>query len=384
MNWKRSLTFMKHALLIAVVFTTFGIISCSDDDEKGPTVYDGTVLELINDSKYKQSATVTDDKALDSLAKYVNLYPELTAALSGSTEITFFAPSNKAFKALIATSGFPSNIALISPDLIKNVLSYHIVNGKKMKADLTSGLTLNSNYTDPLSPGAPQVITVNANGTLKGAPNATNTDINIDLADQQASNGVVHIVESVMIPPSTGAVLVPILGTMAGTILLGKDFTYLASLVMKADVGFTETSDEKKIVTLLAMPTSVNPGGSTFFAPPNAVITAAAGGSANVSAFLNSFDAAEARGLLLNHLIVGTQYVVTASAGSTTISNGADANAASGTTLTFLTGLPVSTNNPYGIVVTPNPDDTGTYAPIVQKDLVHNNGIIQVIAGIIM
>jgi uncharacterized surface protein with fasciclin (FAS1) repeats len=387
MNLKRFLNFMKHALLTVMVLTTIGITSCDDDDgDDGPKVYDGTVLQLISDSKYKESSTVTDDKALDSLAKYINLYPELTAMLSGSADVTLFAPSNKAFKNLLATPGFPANISLISPDVIENVLAYHIVNGEERKADLTAGTTLSTNFTDPMAPGAAQIITVNTNGTLKAAPNATNTDIDIVVADNLANNGVVHIVESVMIPPSTGAVLVPILGTMAGTVLLGKDFTYLASLVMKADAGFAEGANlnQKKIVTLLALPTSANPNGSTFFAIPNAVITAIAGGSANVQAFLDGFDATEARALLLNHYVAGTKFVVTASGGSTTITNDATTDAVSGTDLTFKTGLPTSANNPYGVIVTVDPANTSKYAPIVVKDVSHSNGIIQVIAGMLM
>jgi len=243
---KNPFSILRYTAVLMLVASLLIVSGCNDDDkEPAPTM---NISEILASSDYKQSATVSSDVALDSLNKLINIYPELKAIVTGSTQYTLFAPSNKAFINLLATPGFPQNIAQISPDLIKGVLSYHFVAGTKLKADLTAGSTLTSLFTDPNAPAAAQTITVNSNGTLKAAPNATNVDIDIVKADIKATNGVIHITESVMIPPSTGAVLVPILGTMAGTVLLGKDFTYLAQLGLKADAGFTEganLSDKK-------------------------------------------------------------------------------------------------------------------------------------------
>jgi uncharacterized surface protein with fasciclin (FAS1) repeats len=394
MNLKRFLNFMKHALLIAMVLTTIGITSCDDDDGGGgPKIFNGTVLALMSDSKYKESATVLDTEALDSLAKYVNMFPELQALLSGSADVTLFAPSNKAFKNLLATPGFPANINLVSPDIIKSVLAYHIVNGVNLKADLSAGEELSTNFTDPLSPSAAQKITVNSNGTLKAAPNATNTDIDIVVADQQAENGVLHIVESVMIPPSTGAVLVPILGKVAGTILLGKDFTNLAKVIMAADAAHTEdlAGGDFDIVTMLAMPISTggavtdNAQGITFIAPPNSVQGTPVFSETVMNNLLALSD--KGRSIILNHLIFSGQYTVADAPANnplniTKFSNGANIVPASDKTITVSVSSP-STQNPYGVALSNTPGTPETFRPIVVKDLAHSNGVVQVYAGVL-
>jgi uncharacterized surface protein with fasciclin (FAS1) repeats len=382
MNLKRFLTLLQSTLLVLVSVVTLSLTGCDGDDDNGPVVYDGSVLALINSDQYKQSSTVTADKALDSLAKYVNLYPELIAKLDGSADVTLFAPSNQAFINLIATPGFPTNIKLISPAIIESVLSYHIVEGKKMKADLSSGTVLETEFTDPLSPSAPQKITVNSNGTLVAAPNATNTDIDIVSSDILAKNGVVHIVESVMIPPSTGAVLVPILGKVAGTILLGKDFTNLAKVIMAADAGFTENpgTGQFKVSTWLAMPisngttTTANVSGITFFAPPNAVLGTPVLTEATANALIASDD--KGRSFLLNHLVVDDQYQIADFAdGVSTLTP------VSGKTIYVNKGT-ASTNNPLGVALSnTSPPTAETFRPIVQGDIAHSNGVLHVFAG---
>ena len=381
MNSKKFLNPFKSALLMLVAAIALSLTSCDNGDD-GPNVYNGSVLDLISSDQYKQSASVTADKALDSLVKYVSLYPDLVAKLDGSSDVTLFAPSNQAFINLIATPGFPSNIKLISPAIIQAVLSYHIVDGKKTKADLTSGTTLQSNFTDPSSPSAPQTITVNSNGTLIAAPNATNTDIDIVSSDNLANNGVVHIVESVMIPPSTGAVLVPILGKVAGTILLGKDFTNLAKVIIAADAAFTENAAnlQFKVSTWLAMPisnattTTANVNGITFFAPPNSVLGTPVLTEATANALIASED--KGRSFLLNHLIVSDQVEIA------DIEDGlSQLTPLSGKTITVSKGTP-SASNPLGVALSNgNPPTEASFRPIVQGDIAHSNGVLHVFAG---
>ena len=386
MNLTRFLSFTKYTLLVAVVFFTAFFISSCDNDDDGPKVFNGTTVQLISDARFKQSATVTSDIALDSLVKYLTTYPELTTALSG-TEVTLFAPSNDAFISLLATPGFPADIRQISPDLIKGVLSYHIVASKKLKTDLTSGTVLTSLFTDPLSPAAAQTITINADGTLKTG--STDQAIQIKKADNLATNGVVHVTNKVLIPPSTGAVLTPILGTMAGTVLLGKDFTLLARLIARADAGYTENAGagQLKVSSHLARPVAGTFAGATFFATPNAVFEAAAGGAANANAFIDNFTpggTGTARAVLLNHYVMG-KYVVTASSGSTTFTNAMTIEPLTGPTktITVLTGQTVSAQNPYGVVLSNTPGTPSSFRPIVSKDLAHSNGIVQVYGGIL-
>jgi uncharacterized surface protein with fasciclin (FAS1) repeats len=395
---------MRYAAALALVGGLFVVSSCDEPDPAGPTL---NIMDLISSDTYKQSANVPADKALDTLVYYLERNPDLVTKLESSTEFTFFAPSNAAFASLKATAGFPTNpdvLKLINPALIAGVLSYHIVEGENMKAELTSGTVLDTEFTDPLAPTAPQQITVNADGTLKGSTLSANTAIDIVTPDGDATNGVVHVIESVIIPPSTGAVLVPILGKVAGTVVLSKDFTNLVKVIMAADQAFTEspTTGQFKIITWLAMPIStpnaatLNPNGITFFAPPNAA------GSTPIftETAANGLIAAGAdacRNFLLNHIVVaqaGTaqtsgQYTVAAAPANNPnmivqFANAQTITPLRGQTKTIYVSVgAASATNPNGVAVTnvlPTPAPTD-FRPILLKDVPGNNGYLQAIGG---
>jgi uncharacterized surface protein with fasciclin (FAS1) repeats len=364
MNVKRFLSYLTRAAMVAVAVLTIGISGCDDDD--GPTVYNGTTLELLADARFQQASGASADEALDSLNKYLALNPSLTALLQSSAEVTLFAPSNTAFVNLLATPGFPANIADINPEIIAGVLAYHIVTGKYTKSELSAGTELTTNY-----PGAStDKIIVNADGTLKTG--STNQAIQMTKADNLANNGVIHVVQSVMIPQSVGASLTPILGTMAGTVLLGADFTMLADLIAKADANFTETGSAFKITTMLANPNA----NATFIAPPDAVLQTVAG-------TVNSLTAEQARAVLLNHYLPG-KYVVTATSGATTITNGMTIVPASGASKTVVAITGNANMSPYGVGLSNTPGTPTSFRPIVVKDLAHSNGYIQVFAGLLL
>jgi hypothetical protein len=179
---------------------------------------------------------------------------------------------------------------------------------------------------------------------------------------------------------------------MAGTILLGKDFTLLARLIARADAGYVENAGagQLKIASHLARPTSSTFSGATFFAPPNAVITAAASaaGAPNATAFVDSFTtggSGTARAILLNHYVIG-KYVVTATAGATTFastsSNNPPLSPLSGKAITVVVGSP-STQNPFGVAISNTPSVQTSFRPIVSKDVSHTNGFVQVFGGIL-
>ncbi len=369
---KKLFSILRYTSIVALVASLFIMSGCGDDEEPAPTQ---TISELISSDAYKQASGVDKSLALDSSAKYINKYPDLAALMTGTTPYTLFAPSNEAFVNLLATPGFPSNINSINPDIIKGVLSYHFVATQKLSAELTAGSELSTLYTDAKTTTV-QKIVVNADLTLKTG--STNQAIKINAADKKATNGVVHVVQSVMIPPSVGATLTPILGTMAGTILLGKDFTQLAKIITAADGIFTETATAKKITTYLAMPSANYPGGKggTFFASPNAVLT-----DATVTALTSAAD--KGRLLLLNHLVAGkygvaagTDITVMATTGQTIIPF-------STKTITVIKATAGATN-PFGVIVTTGAaTDQTKYAPIFSKDIAHSNGIIQVIGGLL-
>jgi uncharacterized surface protein with fasciclin (FAS1) repeats len=111
----------------------------------------------------------------------------LTGTLSGKGPFTLFAPSNEAFakldKALLAALLDPKNI-----DKLTEVLTYHVAAGIVKSTDLTN---------------AEQIKTVEGEKVTVSITNG-NIDINnaqVIIPDIAATNGVVHIIDAVLIPP---------------------------------------------------------------------------------------------------------------------------------------------------------------------------------------
>ncbi len=112
---------------------------------------------------------------------------DLVEVLKGSGPFTVFAPTNEAFAKLPA--GTVEN--LLKPenkDKLVAVLTYHVLPGKVMAKDLKSGQKIKTAQGSE--------ITI----TLKDGRASVN-DANVTAADIQADNGVVHIIDTVILPP---------------------------------------------------------------------------------------------------------------------------------------------------------------------------------------
>jgi transforming growth factor-beta-induced protein len=108
----------------------------------------------------------------------------LAETLSGPGPFTVFAPTDAAFQALFTQLGV-SGIADLTAEQLTRILLYHVVSGNVRSSDLTAGdvSTLNGTIAITLSP-SPAI-----NGTT-----------NIIATDVQASNGVIHAIDKVLLP----------------------------------------------------------------------------------------------------------------------------------------------------------------------------------------
>jgi uncharacterized surface protein with fasciclin (FAS1) repeats len=112
----------------------------------------------------------------------------LEETLRGPGPFTVFAPTDAAFEALPA--GTVDNLLLPeNRERLRAVLTYHVVSGRVLAAD-ASGLT-----EAPTVNGAAAPIGPSADGGLTiGGANIVTTDI-------LASNGVIHVIDAVILPP---------------------------------------------------------------------------------------------------------------------------------------------------------------------------------------
>ncbi len=110
----------------------------------------------------------------------------LVETLQGSGPFTVFAPTDEAFAKLPA--GTVEGL-LEDPEALANILLYHVVPGKVMAAQVTDGLTAET------AQGSTVTFTV-ADGAVKI------NDATITATDIEASNGVIHVIDSVILPPA--------------------------------------------------------------------------------------------------------------------------------------------------------------------------------------
>jgi len=114
----------------------------------------------------------------------------LVEALKGEGPFTVFAPVNSAFEPLAADGTLDALLADPTGDLTQ-ILLYHVVPGKVMSTDLSDGLEAETLQ------GAPVTFTISDSGAMVN-------DANIVAADIEVANGVIHVIDSVIVPPAEG------------------------------------------------------------------------------------------------------------------------------------------------------------------------------------
>jgi uncharacterized surface protein with fasciclin (FAS1) repeats len=153
-----------------------------------------TFLALTTAAAFAMPAYAQDMDIVDTAVangSFTTLAAALTAAglvetLKGEGPFTVFAPTDAAFAALPAGT-VEELLKPENKDQLVAVLTYHVVPGKVMSTDLTEGMT---------------AATVNGKDitiTLEGGPKVNGAVISAP--DVAASNGVIHVIDSVILPP---------------------------------------------------------------------------------------------------------------------------------------------------------------------------------------
>lgn len=115
------------------------------------------------------------------------------ATLSGTANspFTVFAPTNSAFASFLTETGF-SGLPAIPASVLETTLKYHVVTGANVQSSaLTNGQVVNT--------FASQNFTVNLTGGAK-ITDASNRISNIIATDVQCSNGIIHVIDKVLLP----------------------------------------------------------------------------------------------------------------------------------------------------------------------------------------
>lgn len=116
---------------------------------------------------------------------------DLVDVIIGDEPITVFAPDNDAFDALLGDLGMSAEELLVDHDLLREILSYHILEGEYLSRDLAAeaGESIPTLFED-----AEIVISVRRGEVI------LNGTVSIVGPDISAGNGIIHIVDEVLLP----------------------------------------------------------------------------------------------------------------------------------------------------------------------------------------
>lgn len=145
-----------------------------------------TVAEIIIDSP--------DHTVLETAV----VTAELDDDLSGEGPFTVFAPTDAAFTALLEALEITADDLLANPDLA-SILLYHVVSGNVLSTDLVDGMSATT-----LS-GEDVVINLTADGVI------INGTAMVTVADIVADNGVVHVIDAVLLPAQNSTTVMDVI-----------------------------------------------------------------------------------------------------------------------------------------------------------------------------
>ncbi len=168
-------------VVIADIETSNGVIH----------VIDAVLLPPSDDAAMEEKKTIVDVAVADG--RFNTLVAAVTAAglaetLSGEGPFTVFAPTDDAFAALPAGT-IDSLLKPENKQQLTDILLYHVVSGKVMAADVV-GLT-----------GAPTVLGKDVAIAVKDGKVFLNDAVQVIITDVEASNGVIHVIDAVLLPP---------------------------------------------------------------------------------------------------------------------------------------------------------------------------------------
>ena len=303
-----------RSLLLLFAFPFF-ITSCEKDDDPAPTpTITETVVANPNFSLLKTAVVRA------GLGDYLNNTPNLTV----------FAPTNDAFLAAGLTETAINSTPVAT---LQAILQYHVLTSRIPSSSVPSG----PNAEVTTAGGNKAFVTKNAAGVFINGTSVVTADIN-------ASNGVIHAINAVLIPP---------VGNIVATAQANPNFSYLVAAVLRADASGTSISGALSAA-----------GPLTVFAPTNQAFIDA--GFPTIAS-INAADPNTLKNILLYHVIGARVF------SSDLVNNSTASTAGGGTVLITLTG---------GAKVKGN--GNATASNITGVNLVTTNGVIHVIDKVLL
>lgn len=263
----------------------------------------------------------------------------LVDTLKGKGPFTVFAPTNEAFTNL--PQGTVDN--LLKPenkDQLVKVLTYHVVPGIYKTTDLKDGQMLTTVEGDTL-----KVTKVGNTIFVNG--------VSISIGDVISSNGVTHVIGSVLLPPANGKMS---MGVMVGGALMMADRDIVQNALSASNV----TTVVAAVKAAGLVDTLESTGPFTVFAPSNDAFNKLPAGT--VDTLLQPGNKQKLSGILTYHVVKGAYRI---------------ADLTDGQTLTTVNGQTLTVHVKDGVVMIND-------ATIQTPDVISSNGVTHVIDTVLM
>jgi uncharacterized surface protein with fasciclin (FAS1) repeats len=186
---------LNYVFAFGLIFT---FLACGGGESKTEETDENSMEEAVSETSSAVEEIVEEEATPDivALAMDTETLSTLVAAvkagglvetLQGDGPFTVFAPTNEAFAAL-PEGTLDDLLKPENKEKLASILTYHVVAGKVMSSDLSDGM---------------KAKTVNgAEVTIKTAGGAKVNGANVVSADIEAANGVVHVIDAVIMPPA--------------------------------------------------------------------------------------------------------------------------------------------------------------------------------------
>lgn len=320
--------------VIALVALLFSFVSCKKNDDNTPTP--STIYDLISTGNGTSNQFTLLKKAISRA--------NLSGALSQPGTYTIFAPTDAAFKLLGPAYADTNAINALNPLILQQVLQYHVLGATTQSSAIPTALLT------PVQTLAGSTLYV-TKALSSSTGTATSISVNgarVVQADAQASNGVVHVIDRVLIPPVFGNLISTVQGIP--TLFPTVSFTLFQAALTRAGSA-----------SALGGTTPL-----TVFAPTDAAFVAA--GFKDVAA-INAASPSTLATILSYHIVTGRTY-------TPLITNNSNLTTLLGSTVTFGSG---ST----GLTVT-GKGNGGTASNIIFPDITATNGVIHIVDRVLL
>ena len=179
--------FLKTGASLTAVAASAGLLAAcgGGDDDVTPAAPTKNIVELA--------------QATPSLSILVEAVIEagLAGALSAPGALTVFAPTNAAFAAALTELGLTKAALFANKPLLTKVLQYHVLGAKVLKAGIPFGKAI-----VPIVPGGADFFKIEVNGAAVEITDGRNRSPKSKITDTDilATNGVVHLIDKVILP----------------------------------------------------------------------------------------------------------------------------------------------------------------------------------------